>query len=68
MKVLAVHPSGLMYARVVLRHPQIETHPPAPDASANAKAVYVHGPAGRESRRTDDASKKFVDETRMGAD
>ncbi|SAK74624.1 hopanoid C-3 methylase HpnR [Caballeronia ptereochthonis] len=44
------------------------TPPPAPDETASVKAVYVHGPAGRKSRRIDDATEKFVDETRMGAD
>lgn len=43
------------------------TPPPATDETANVKAVYVHGPAGRKSRRIDDATERFVDETRMGA-
>ncbi|SAK54275.1 radical SAM domain-containing protein [Caballeronia temeraria] len=43
------------------------TPPPAPNTAANVKAVYVHGPSGRKSRRIDDATEKFVDETRMGA-
>ncbi|SAK56963.1 radical SAM domain-containing protein [Caballeronia calidae] len=55
---LADHARELRYAM---------TPPPAPDASADVKAVYVHGPAGRKSRRIDDATEKFVDETRMGA-
>lgn len=44
------------------------TPPPAPDEATNVKAVYVHGPAGRKSRRIDDATEKFVDETRMGTE
>ncbi|KXV14472.1 hopanoid C-3 methylase HpnR [Caballeronia megalochromosomata] len=53
------------HAREV-RYPM--TPPPAPDASVSVKAIYVHGPAGRKSRRIDDATEKFVDETRMGTD
>ncbi|PXW22976.1 hopanoid C-3 methylase HpnR [Paraburkholderia caballeronis] len=30
------------------------------------KTVYIHGPAGRKGRVIDDATEKFVDETRMG--
>jgi hopanoid C-3 methylase len=30
------------------------------------KTVYIHGPTGRRGRRIDDATEKFVDETRMG--
>jgi hopanoid C-3 methylase HpnR len=41
--------------------------PPATQAPANVKSIYVHGPAGRTGRRIDDATEKFVDETRMGA-
>ncbi|KND57335.1 Radical SAM domain protein [Candidatus Paraburkholderia schumanniana] len=48
--------------------PYAMSPPPAPDAAADVKAVYVHGPAGRKSRRIDDATEKFVDETRMSAD
>ncbi|MDR5824620.1 hopanoid C-3 methylase HpnR [Caballeronia sp. LZ043] len=53
------------HARTV-RYPM--TPPPPSDAAANVKAVYVHGPMGRKSRRIDDATEKFVDETRSGAD
>jgi len=31
------------------------------------KPIYIHGPAGRRGRRIDDATERFVDETRMGA-
>ncbi len=32
----------------------------------NVKSFYVHGPTGRRGRRIDDATEKFVDDTRMG--
>jgi hopanoid C-3 methylase len=35
-------------------------------APVNVKSVYVHGPIGRKGRRIDDATERFVDETRMG--
>ncbi|EEA01241.1 Radical SAM domain protein [Burkholderia sp. H160] len=34
---------------------------------ANQKPIYVHGPAGRRGRRIDDATERFVDETRTGS-
>lgn len=30
------------------------------------KTVYIHGPSGRKGRKIDDATERFVDETRMG--
>lgn len=44
------------------------TPPPAMSGSpqVDMKAVYIHGPMGRKSRKIDDATEKFVDETRMG--
>jgi hypothetical protein len=30
------------------------------------KTVYIHGPSGRSSRKIDDATETFVDETRTG--
>ena len=44
------------------------TPPPAqrPEQS-NVKVLYVHGPMGRKSRKIDDATETFVDESRMGA-
>ena len=34
---------------------------------AKSAALYVHAPRGRAGRATDDATERFVDETRMGA-
>jgi hypothetical protein len=34
---------------------------------ANRAAMYVHAPRGRAARNIDDATEKFVDETRVGA-
>jgi hopanoid C-3 methylase HpnR len=43
------------------------TPPPGLDAAAfDAKALYVHGPAGRRGRAIDDATESFVDDTRTG--
>ncbi|AMV46843.1 hopanoid C-3 methylase HpnR [Paraburkholderia caribensis] len=43
------------------------TPPPAqPPEESNVKVLYVHGPAGRKGRKIDDATEKFVDQTRMG--
>jgi hopanoid C-3 methylase HpnR len=42
--------------------------PPAQEAKVDAKALYVHRPLGRKGRAAlDEASERFVDETRMGA-
>jgi len=41
--------------------------PPAPQASPEAKDLYVHAARGRQSRAIDDATERFVDQTRMGA-
>jgi hypothetical protein len=43
------------------------TPPAPPTGHANVKVLYVHGQAGRKSRKLDDATESFVDETRMGA-
>ncbi|MFL9935312.1 hypothetical protein P0D88_40895 [Paraburkholderia sp. RL18-103-BIB-C] len=43
------------------------TPPAAPTEHADVKVLYVHGPAGRKSRKLDDATENFVDETRTGA-
>ena len=32
---------------------------------ADVKTIYIHGPTGRRGRKIDDATEKFVDETRM---
>ncbi|WP_028227995.1 hopanoid C-3 methylase HpnR [Paraburkholderia ferrariae] len=44
------------------------TPPPATNGppQIDMKAVYIHGPMGRKGRKIDDATEKFVDETRMG--
>jgi hypothetical protein len=38
-----------------------------PIAAAKPKALYVHAPRQRAGRHIDDATERFVDETRMGA-
>jgi hopanoid C-3 methylase HpnR len=44
------------------------TPPPGMNGAAQVdmKTVYIHGPTGRKGRKIDDATEKFVDETRMG--
>jgi len=44
------------------------TPPPAAGSvrRVDMKAVYIHGPTGRGSRKIDDATETFVDETRTG--
>ncbi|CAB3801681.1 Hopanoid C-3 methylase [Paraburkholderia caffeinitolerans] len=44
------------------------TPPPATtgERGVDMKTVYIHGPIGRRGRKIDDATEKFVDETRMG--
>jgi hypothetical protein len=37
------------------------------DARTSAKTLYIHGPVGRKGRKIDDATERFVDQTRMGA-
>lgn len=46
------------------------TPPPAiGDAPVvDMKTIYIHGPTGRAGRKIDDATEKFVDETRTGTD
>ncbi|CAB3748609.1 hopanoid C-3 methylase HpnR [Paraburkholderia humisilvae] len=36
------------------------------EANASAKTLYIHGPVGRKGRKIDDATERFVDQTRMG--
>ena len=52
-----------------MRRPRYEM-PIQPDVvdKINVKELYVHGPAGRKSRTLDDATEKFVDDTRMGTE
>ncbi len=40
--------------------------PAATGERIDMKTIYIHGPAGRRGRKIDDATEKFVDETRMG--
>jgi hopanoid C-3 methylase HpnR len=40
--------------------------PPAPQARVDPATLYVHHPIGRRGRQVDDATERFVDETRMG--
>jgi hopanoid C-3 methylase HpnR len=40
--------------------------PPAPQARVDPATLYVHNPLGRRGRQVDDATERFVDETRMG--
>lgn len=43
--------------------------PPAvTDERVDVKSIYVYGPTGRRGRRIDDATERFVDGTRMGAE
>ena len=42
--------------------------PPPVEGKVDPKKLYIHGPQGRKGRAVlDDASERFVDETRMGA-
>ncbi len=41
--------------------------PPAPQESIDPKTLYIHQARGRKGRAIDDATERFVDETRMGA-
>ena len=40
--------------------------PPAPQVKVDPKSLYVHAPRGRKGRAIDDATERFVEETRMG--
>ena len=40
--------------------------PPAPRPTVDPATLYVHGSQGRRGRQVDDATERFVDETRMG--
>jgi hopanoid C-3 methylase HpnR len=39
-----------------------------PHQTLDAKSLYVHAPTGRRGRSIDDATERFVDETRMGSE
>ena len=84
MKVLAVHPSGLMYTEVFLRLEPLGLElaaqalrrtvayqirtPPAAGPEINANELYVYPPQGRRARAIDDSTEHFVDTTRMRVD
>ncbi|TAM02715.1 MAG: hopanoid C-3 methylase HpnR, partial [Paraburkholderia sp.] len=38
------------------------------ESQIDMKTIYIHGPAGRKGRKIDDATEKFVDETRTGTE
>ncbi|WP_296655129.1 hopanoid C-3 methylase HpnR [Paraburkholderia sp.] len=38
------------------------------ESHIDMKTIYIHGPAGRKGRKIDDATEKFVDETRTGTE
>jgi hopanoid C-3 methylase HpnR len=40
--------------------------PPDPQETVNAHLLYIHNARGRQGRVLDDATERFVDETRMG--
>lgn len=40
--------------------------PPPPGITYHARDLYVHAPAGRKGRAIDDATERFVDQTRSG--
>ena len=42
--------------------------PPPPQSSVKSRALYIHAPRGRAGRSIDDATERFVDETRAGAE
>jgi hypothetical protein len=41
--------------------------PPQAGSVTDRRALYVHQPAGRRGRAIDDATERFVEETRAGA-
>jgi magnesium-protoporphyrin IX monomethyl ester (oxidative) cyclase len=43
------------------------TPPPAPRETVDRRSLYVHPPRGRRGRAIDDATERFVDETRLAA-
>ncbi len=42
--------------------------PPAVQAKVDPKALYIHAARGRRGRQIDDATERFVDASRMGAE
>jgi hopanoid C-3 methylase len=40
---------------------------PATTGASPARALYIHPPRGRKGRAIDNATERFVEETRMGA-
>ena len=59
-KMLADHARPVRYQMPL---PPAQSDRPVPKKAA----LYVHAPRGRAARNIDDATEKFVDETRMGA-
>ena len=45
---------------------QMRTPPPAETGKLDPRRLYIHRPAGRRGRAIDDATERFVDDTRMG--
>ena len=43
-----------------------EISPPPPHGAVDARALYVHAARGRTGRQIDNATERFVEETRMG--
>jgi hypothetical protein len=66
MKLLAVHPSCLMYSKIYLRY-EISP-PPEWEQKIDRGALYVHAAGGRKARNIENATEAFVESTRMGAD
>jgi magnesium-protoporphyrin IX monomethyl ester (oxidative) cyclase len=58
-------------AQLVADHARPTTYqigaPPTDRAAPQRQTLYVHGAQGRKGRAIDDATKRFVDATRMGA-
>ena len=42
--------------------------PPAPGTAYRARDLYIHAPAGRRGRAIDDATERFVEQTRTGTE
>jgi hypothetical protein len=59
--MLADHARPVSYR--IPEPPARQTDKPA----AKQTGLYVHAPRGRDARSIDDATERFVDETRMGA-
>jgi hypothetical protein len=60
-KMLADHARPVHYELPLPPRPETVTRP------AKAAQLYIHAHRGRAGRHVDDATEKFVEETRMGA-